>query len=438
VTANIKETGAKGGIKQVGEDIDTVKGKASGLATSGAGFASTFLGPFSNATGIFGDLAEQISAVSGEAEETGGKLKGLGTAAAGAGVTIVAGLAVDAIVGAFQEIGAAQAEVKGVTDDLTQSLVDNGGAWDDNAQRALIASLSQTDAFKKLSAAGIDYDTIMDGLTGKQGGMEKLNQAIINSGDFGALKTLKEANALSHVGANSRKAAQAALAYAKKNDLLTDAQKAGLASADKQADGLDDLGTAASDAGDKIGDTTSQVKTYNGTEIPPKDAVITGDASDANQAIREVQDARLPPKVQTLRGDDTDATRKIAALKGEKFPPLEAKINVTDNSAHAQGRIQQVADHGYEAKIKVTPVFGHAEGHFTVIVDGAPRSAGTSPAPAPTLRGVGASATTSAGPAVVNITVNGAIDKDGTARTIGRLLGGRARRLHPTRIGGRT
>ena len=444
VTANIKETGAKGGVKQVGADIDEVKGKASGLATSGAGFASQFLGPYSQATGIFGDLTEQLASMKDEAGEggAGGALKGLGAAAAGIGVTVLAGLAVDSIVSAFGEVKAAQQEVQGVTESLTQTLVDNGGAWDANAERALIASVSQTGAFKTLSAAGIDYGTIIDGLTGKAGGMDKLSLAVAKTGNFDATKALKEANALSKVGANSRHASQDALDYAKKNGLLTDAQKAGITASEDHATALDLAGDAAKTAAGKIAGVTGDVKTYNGTTIPPKNATITGDAGDAHRAIDGVNAARVPDKSMKINGDDADAQRKIAGVKAETIPPKDARINVTTGGteAHAEGKIQQVADTKYKATISVEAKIakgGHGLEHgWKVTITPGMVTPPASGASAPSAQGLAVTAGASTG-ATYRITINGAVDKDGTARTLQKILDGRARRIGPTQLGRR-
>ena len=442
VTANITETGTKGGIKQVGEDIDHVKSKAGDLATTGAGFASQFGGAYSNATGIFGDLAEQLSSIKGEAGEegAGGALKGLGAAAAGAGATIIAGLAVDSIISAFGEVQAAQQEVIGVTNDLTQTLVDNGGAWDANAQRALIASVSQTKAFTELSAAGIDYSTIMDGLTGKAGGMEKLSLAVAATGDFNATKALKEANALSKVGANSRTASKAALDYAKNNGLLTDTQKAGMTAANNHANALDLAGDAAAAAGKDIAGITANVNTYNATRIPAKAAVITGDDSDATAAIAGVNAARIDPKVAAINGDPTGVNRTIADLGALRIPDKEARINAKAvDTNDAQRDIQSVADHHYEATITITPKFkadtgGNAEGGWKVVITPGMAPAGVSTSAAPSARFA------VAGPAVAStptyqINITGAIDADATARKIRSILDQRARRIGPTRLG---
>jgi hypothetical protein len=266
VTATVQEKGKS--IKQLGDDVDTVKEKAGGLASAGSGLASQFLGPMSNAIGVLGDLAEQFHNVSGEAEGAGSKMAGFAKVGAGIGATIIAGLAIDAIVGEFGKITAAQQEVAATTDTVTAALVASGGEWDKATKRAEIAALSQTSTFKTLISAGIDYTTVMDGLTGKAGGMDKLNAAIGNNAGFDVVNAQAEANALSGVGSASSDAATGQLAYLKANDLLTDSQKAGMQSSQDQADGIDLVSAALQDGAGQATLTTAQMEAAgNGLDL---------------------------------------------------------------------------------------------------------------------------------------------------------------------------
>jgi len=167
VKANVSSNGKAGtsGIKDLNDEIDGTRRKSRDLGIEGAAFGSQFLGPFSEGAAIIGDLSEQLRNIGDEAEGAGGKLKGLATAGAGLAVGAAIGIAIDTMVKGYQAAQQRAQQLLTLQDSITKAIIESGNANSTAARQAELDGIKQTDVYKTLQAAGIRYQTIIEGLT---------------------------------------------------------------------------------------------------------------------------------------------------------------------------------------------------------------------------------------------------------------------------------
>jgi hypothetical protein len=167
-----------------------------------------------------------------------------------------------------------------------------------------------------------------------------------------------------------------------------------------------------------------------------------------------VEGKKLTDKQMAIIAKDAEAKKKLDAFEAAKIPAKTADINAQAHTAQATAQLNAVAAKEYTAHVnlEITKTINTVTNAISGILGGitGPKSAGgvnaaamyaglpaAFSATAGTLAGTDLGTyTATATAAPVNIIIQGAVDKDGTARQIRGILAGRERRTAGVSIGG--
>jgi len=441
VDTSVNGGSGKRPVKDLGDEIDTTKGKAKSLGVEGAAFGSQFLGPYSEGAALFGDLSEKLSQLGDEAGDgsTGisGKLKGIALIGAGLGAGLIAGLAIDAVLGAFTKLKEGEAAVQTSIENVSAALVDNGGFWNQAATLAQLSAVEQSGTFQDLLKMGIPYEELIKDFTDTTGqGAAKINAILEPQGKSLGILAKKEVDGYNTVAGASKDAAKAKYDYLKANDLLTDSQKEQARQAEDDAAGLTRTAQSARSVKEDTEFATKAVKGYNDQPMHDKKSTLTA-TDNASGKVESANQKKLTDKKSTLTAKD-DVTPAVHSANQSDLADKSMTLHSNVDDAQA---LADLADLETPREVTVRAILDAQQAKADLedarFALGSHSVAGSSsPAPAPRVH-AGALATSSAtvtAPVVIN--VSGALDPVAVGQQIDRLLTARRRRVHPPQLGG--
>ena len=232
-------------------------GQVTGIIAKVAGAFETLPGPLQTGIVAMTGLALIGPKIAGVARSLFNEFRNLGTGAGAAsgglsklgkmlaGGAIFAGAAF--IIG---QISDSMARVKAVQDDLSgsvktvsDSLVEQGGKWNDVTKAALTASVTGSDNFQNLINKGANYGDVMDLVTGKTNNVAKVLSEIDKAGGFKGASPDDITSIYRYVGGLSQIAPKAATNAAAVSDY--NAKQAAAAAAMKAAQSGQDAQTSS-------------------------------------------------------------------------------------------------------------------------------------------------------------------------------------------------
>lgn len=312
------------GLNSLPEPVQTAVLAFAGLT------ALKLTGAFSKIAGFVTAIPAKFKAATAAAGGFSGGLKSIAKFAAGGAAFAGLGFLIGEITSGFQEVNERMQAVTDTTDNLTQALIENNGQWSEQIKKQQIQAVQQSDTFKELTAAGMDYSVAMDLMTDagdtaaeKQENFRRFMEQYIPIADDVSMSTIKVVSAYNDQADAATKTAQDALAYQKAQEKAAGSNEEVSKKVNAAADGLVEQADAFAEA-----------------------AAASEDAAEKTDWKAEADDRAAQAQERHTKAVD-EAEKALQAAKDKLTPMAEAAqdaADAQDDLADATDRVKAAMD----------------------------------------------------------------------------------------------